>query len=142
LRLSRGAVAQLAFGYRLADAERFEIDGDGGRLIVDRRRHQRAFIEAPGEGRLGRALRAADDVTRIRYVLEKRNAPGGEPSHGAALRRFVAAVRSGDRVQPDLATGRARAAVIDAAERSLRSERFEHVVDRSASAGVERRAAS
>jgi predicted dehydrogenase len=142
LRLRRGAVAQLAFGYRLVDAERFEIDGDRGRLIVDRRRHQRAFIEAPGEGRLRRTLRAADDVRRLRYVLEKRNAPGGEPSHGEALRRFVAAVLAGDHAQPDLTAGRACAAVLDAAERSLGSASFEHVVERRVSAGVERRAAS
>lgn len=142
LRLRRGAVAQLAFGYGLVDAMRLEIDGDGGRLVVDRRRHQRAFIETPGETQLGRMLRAADDARRLRYVLEKRSAPGGEPSHGAALRRFVAAALAGDRVQPDLAAGRACAAVLDAAERSLRSESFERVVEDRVPAAAERRAAS
>ena len=142
LRLRRGAVAQLAFGYGLVAAMQLELDGDGGRLVVDRRRYQRAFIEAPGEGRLGRMLRTADELKRVRYVLEKRNAPGGEPSHGAALQRFVAAILTGERVQPDLAAGRACAAVLDAAERSIRSERFEHVAQRRLPAGAESRAAS
>jgi myo-inositol 2-dehydrogenase / D-chiro-inositol 1-dehydrogenase len=142
LRLRGGAVAQLAFAYGLVDAERFEIDGDRGRLIVDRRRHQRAFIEVPGDGRLRRAARSARDTTRFRYILEKRAAPGGEPSHGAALRRFVASVRAGERAEPGLTAGRDCAAVLDAAERSVRSERWEHVADRPVAVAPERVAAS
>lgn len=142
LRLRSGAVAQLAFAYGLIDAERLEVDGDRGRLVVDRRRHQRAFIEAPGEGRLRRAARSAGDATRFRYVLEKRAAPGGEPSHGIALRRFVAAVLAGERPEPGLSAGRDCAAVLDAAERSIRSERWEHVQERHAPASAERLAAS
>lgn len=142
LRLRGGAVAQLAFAYGLVDAERFEIDGDHGRLIVDRRRHQHAFIETPREGRLSRAARTARDASRLRYVLEKRTAPGGEPSHGTALRRFVASVRAGERAEPGLATGRDCTAVLDAAERSLQSERWERVRERQVAVAPERAAAS
>ena len=142
LRLRGGAVAQLAFAYGLVDAERFEIDGDRGRLIVDRRRHQEAFVEAPGEGRLSRAARTARDTARLRYVLEKRAAPGGEPSHGTALRRFVAAVSAGERPEPGLAVGRDCAAVIDAAERSIQTGRWESVQARPVALATERVAAS
>jgi predicted dehydrogenase len=142
LRLRSGAVAQLAFGYGLVDEERLEIYGDRGRLVIDRRRHQHAFVEAPGEGRFRRGLRAAHDAARLRYILEKRVAPGGEPSHGAALRRFVAAVRARQPAQPDLATGRDCASIVDAAERSIRSGAWEHVADLRVATDVETRAAS
>jgi len=142
LRMRSGAVAQLAFGYGLVDEMRLEIYGHRGRLVVDRRRHQHAFVEEPGEGRLRRALRATHDAAQIRYVLEKRAAPGGEPSHGAALRRFVAAARAKEPAQPDLAAGRDCAAVIDAAERSIRSGSWEPVDDLRVATGDETRAAS
>lgn len=125
LRLRSGVVAQLAFAYGVVDEMRLDVYGDRGRLVVDRRRHQQAYVEPAGEGRLRQLARAAQDAARLRYILEKRAAPGGEPSHGAALRRFVAAVLASEPVQPDLAAGRRSAAVIDAAERSARSGAWE-----------------
>jgi predicted dehydrogenase len=134
LRLDNGCIAQLAFAYETVSEERFEIYGQRGRLVVDRRRHQRAHVEAPGEGRLRRAIRTVRDARRVDYVLEKRRAPGGEPSHGAALREFLAAVRDGRAVEPGLEAGRACVAVLEAVARSAASGRWESVPMRSARA--------
>ncbi len=127
LRLASGLHIQSFFAYGTVDEERFEVYGESGRLVVDRRRNQRALIEPPGEGRLRRGGRTARDSARIGYMLEKRRAPGREPSHRAALRRFVAAAREGVPAKPDLRDGRACAAVLDAADRSVRSGRPERV---------------
>jgi predicted dehydrogenase len=133
LRLAGGLLVQSLFAYGTVDEERFEVYGDGGRLVVDRRRHQRALIEAPGERRLRRIARSARDNAHVRYILEKRSAPGHEPSHGRALRCFAAAVAARRAVQPDLQDGRVSVAVMDAAERSASSGRPERVVPAAAS---------
>jgi predicted dehydrogenase len=125
MRLASGLIVQSLFAFGAVDEERFEFYGGGGKLTVDRSRHQEAVLEGPRRAgaRLrgfGRALRA---VAHAPYVLEKRRAPGHEPSHRAALRRFVAAAAAGTPASPDLEDGYACLAVVDAAERSARAGR-------------------
>jgi predicted dehydrogenase len=115
LALASGPSVQSLFAYGTVDEERFEVYGEEGRIVVDRRRYQRAAVERSGEGRFRRAARTARDGADVRYILEKRRLPGHEPSHLAALRRFAAAASTGKPVKPDLLDGRACAAVLEAA---------------------------
>ena len=123
MRLASGLVVQSLFAFGAADDERFEIYGCDGTLTVDRGRRQDVVVEPPGRRwrRARRAVRALGQLAHAPYVLEKRFAPGHEPSHRLALRRFVAAA-AGDRapLSPDLDDGYACVAVVDAAERSAR----------------------
>lgn len=122
LRMATGLVVQSLFAFGSADTERFEIVGSDGTLTVDRRRHQDAVIERPGDrrSRLGSIARA---LASAPYVLEKRRVPGHEPSHRIAFERFVAAIRGEVVTSPDLDDGRSCLAIVDAAERSARSGR-------------------
>ncbi len=125
LRLASGPSVQSLFAYGTVDEERFEVYGEAGRLVVDRRRHERAVVERAGEGRLRRAGRLLHDGAHVGYVAEKRRFPGREPSHLAALRRFAAAVSTGTSVTPDLLDGRACLAVLEGAVRAAASVRPE-----------------
>lgn len=129
LDLADGPGVQCLFAFGAADRERFEIEGEGGRMIVDRCRYQDVVVEpSTGRGaRLRRVGRAVNALRHVPYILEKRRAPGRDPSHRAALERFVAAARTGSPCEPDLEDGRRSLAVLDAAERSARSGRAEPV---------------
>ncbi len=127
LRLAGGLVVQSLFAYGAVDEERLEVYGSAGKLVVDRGRHQDAFVEPATRARLKRVLAGARDLSHVGYILEKRFAPGHEPSHRTALAAFADAVRTGVRATPDLADGRAAVAVVEAAERSAHSGRFEPV---------------
>jgi len=133
LALEDGPGVQCLFAFGGSDRERFEIAAEKGSMIVDRSRYQDIFVDPAGPGRAGwRAIgRSAGAVRRIPWIIEKRRAPGRDPSHVEALGRFVAAARAGAPCAPDLEDGRRSVAVIDAAERSARSGRAEVVLDGS-----------
>ncbi|HET6637505.1 MAG TPA: Gfo/Idh/MocA family oxidoreductase [Gemmatimonadota bacterium] len=134
LALDGGPGVQCLFAFGGAGRERFEIEGEKARMIVDRSRYQGVVIEVAGAGsaRLRRVGRAAGALRHVPWILEKRRAPGRDPSHVEALARFVAAARAGDPCAPDLEDGRRSLAVLDAAERSARSGRAEAVREGSA----------
>jgi predicted dehydrogenase len=124
-----GPGVQCLFAFGSADRERFEIEGEEGRMIVDRSRYQDVVVQpaSPRGERLRRIGRAAGVLRHVPYIFDKRRAPGRDPSHVVALARFVAAARSGSPLDPDLDDGRRCLAVLDAAERSARSGRAEEV---------------
>jgi predicted dehydrogenase len=129
LDLDGGPLVQCLFAFGATDRERFEIEGEEGRMIVDRSRFQEIVVEpaSPQGARLRRVGRAVRALRHVPYILEKRRAPGRDPSHVEALARFVAGARAGILCDPDLEDGRRSLAVLDAAERSARSGRAEPV---------------
>ena len=131
LALEDGPGIQCLFAFGGSDRERFEIEAERGRMIVDRSRYQDIFVDPAGR-RGWRAIgRPAGALRRVPWIIEKRRAPGRDPSPVKALARFVAAARAGAPCAPDLEDGRRSRAVIDAAERSARSGRAEEVRDGS-----------
>jgi predicted dehydrogenase len=97
-RMVNGLVVQSFLSITTIDEDRIEVYGEAGRISVDR---YRSFA-----GRL----------TRIR-------ARGRDPSFHNSLARFVAAVREGGRVAPDLQDGYRSLLAVLAAEESARSGR-------------------
>jgi predicted dehydrogenase len=144
LALDGGPGVQCLFAFGGTDRERFEIEGEEACMIVDRSRYQDVVVDPPSarSRRLREIGRAAGAIRHLPWILEKRRAPGRDPSHVEALARFVAAAAAGDPCAPDLEDGRRSLAVIDAAERSARSGRAEAVLEESAErTGAARRGA-
>ncbi|HSG46624.1 MAG TPA: Gfo/Idh/MocA family oxidoreductase [Longimicrobiales bacterium] len=119
--------------YSLAAAEReaVEVHGEEARLVVSRFTSLDVTITGnPGRdpllARLGRGVAA---LTRLGAALRYRRAPFRDPGYALVLGRFIAAVgtREMSPDTPDLRDGWECLAVIDAAERSLRSGRLESV---------------
>jgi predicted dehydrogenase len=128
LHLEDGCDVRSSFHLQGAPAERFEIEGDLGSLIVDRTRYQDVVFRPRGKTAPEPTwLRGWQALTHGRYVLEKRRTPGHEPSHRIALERFFDAVRSERRFRPDVEDGVACLRILEAAERSSRSGRPEPV---------------
>jgi myo-inositol 2-dehydrogenase/D-chiro-inositol 1-dehydrogenase len=125
LRLCDGLMIQSFFSLCAVEEDRFEVYGQAGKLTVDRYLSFDVEISEPFQRgarikRWGRALRS---VLRTPYLVEKRLAPGGEPSYREALAHFAASARSGRPAHPDLWDGYRSLAVIEAAEESAAAGR-------------------
>lgn len=122
MRLSSGLHVQTLVAYGTIEEDRFEVYGTEGKLVVNR--YDSLVVEhvpAAASGGLTSSLRrAAREVGAIGYGLEKRRAPGQEPSYRDALLAFLEAARAGRQRSPDLEDGLHALRVIAAARASSR----------------------
>jgi len=129
LGLSNGLVVQIFTSMSTVDEARWEIYGQQGKLTADRYRethieitpsHRPSSRTAQLRTSLGRAVRSLNP----RRIL----APTLEPSYQGAIAHFVAAIQTGQPVQPDFQDGLRALAMIEAAETSARTGRVISVV--------------
>ena len=122
LGLSNGMVLQIFTSMSTVDEARWEIYGQQGKLIADRYRdthieivssHRPHSRSAQLRTSLGKAVRSLNP----RKIL----APTLEPSYQGAIAHFVAAIQTGQPVQPDFTDGLRALAIIEAAETSART---------------------
>lgn len=125
LRLSRGTLVQSLFSHCAADEDRFEIYCERGKIDVERGTGLAAVVTRGRREtrRVDRLRRALSSTRNARYGLEKFRAFGHEPSWALAFRHFLAAVREGGPVSPDLEDGWRSLEVVLAAEEAARSGR-------------------
>ncbi|MEM6287811.1 MAG: Gfo/Idh/MocA family oxidoreductase [Bacteroidota bacterium] len=129
LRMASGVTVQTFCSLSATEADRVEVIGEGGVLRASR--YASLAVEQTGASATGAVPSVVGEVVRSAtaapYLLQKRAAPWGEPSFGAALSAFVEAVRSGTPASPDPVDGLQCLAVIAAAERSAREGRLVEV---------------
>jgi predicted dehydrogenase len=125
LELEGGGRVQSLLAFGVAAADRIEIYGEHGRLMVDRSRSWDVEYEQHlgPRARLMRIARRLGTLGRARFVLDKLRSPLHEPSYQVALERFVAAIRGAARGEPNFDDGLSSLAVVEAAECSARSGR-------------------
>lgn len=135
LELEDGLTVHGFFSLAAAEHDHVEVYGAHARLSVSRFTSlDVAVIDNPGRGggEAGRLLRRAGALRHLGAALRARRSPLREPGYALALDAFLEAVRC--RRMPadgaDLSDGYACLAVIDAAERSVRSGRREPVARR------------
>jgi predicted dehydrogenase len=111
---------QLFVAYGTVEEDRWEIYGDKAKLVVDR--YNSLLVDRvplSASGGIGNAVRrVVSEVAHIGYGLEKRRAPGQEPSYAASLHAFVGAVRAGAQHSPSIIDGVAALRVVLAARGS------------------------
>jgi predicted dehydrogenase len=120
LRLAGGLHAQIFVSYGTVEEDRFEIYGTEGKLTVDRYDSlvaQRTGPYARG-GIAAASARLRSEIRAIGYGLEKKRAPGEEPSFRESIGDFIEAARSRRGSSPDLDDGMRAIEVIDAARRA------------------------
>lgn len=122
MRLSSGVHVQTLVAYGTIEEDRFEVYGTEGKLVVNR--YDSLVVEhvpVIASGGLTSALRhAVREFGAIGYGLEKRSAPGQEPSYRDALLAFVEAARASRQGSPDLEDGLRALSVIENARASSR----------------------
>lgn len=121
LELEGGGRVQSLLAFGAAAADRFEIYGERGRLMVDRSVSWDVEYEPERVGpaaRLMRIGRRLGTLGRVRFALDKLRSPLHEASYRMALERFVAAIRGAARCEPNFDDGLTCLAVVEAAERS------------------------
>jgi predicted dehydrogenase len=123
MRLESGLLIGSSFSYGTVDDDRYEIYGERGLLRIDRHLSVRCQLIpiANQRARLRQMASALNFLWRPSFTLERRRAPGHEPSYAKAMQAFVDAVRAKRPVQPSLADGYRALAVIAAAEDSVRT---------------------
>lgn len=123
LRLAGGILVQSFFSHCAADEDRFEIYCERGKITVERGAGLAAVASrGRSETRRVDALRHAWTAARnAGYGYRKFRALGHEPSWVVAFERFLAGVRSGQPVSPDLEDGWRSLEVVLAAEEAGRS---------------------
>lgn len=130
LELDGGIRVQSLFAFDAAAADRIEIQGERGTLVVERSRSWDAeFSPGSAEGGLLRIPRWLKVIGRIRYPVEKLRSPLHEPSYRLALARFVAAIRGTAESTPSFEDGLACLAVLEAAEESARLDKRVDICD-------------
>ena len=125
LTLARGPRVQMLCCYGTVEEDRFEVYGTRGKLVVNR--YDSLVLErvpeVAGGGLVSAARHLMREVGAIRYGLEKRSAPGEEPSYRDAMLSFLGGVRSGRQPQPSLDDGlRALAAITMARASALQQD--------------------
>ena len=123
LRMASGVNAQLLAAYGTLEEDSFEVYGTGGKLRVNR--YDSLIVErlAPraSGGLSSAASRMKAEVAALPYGLQKRKAPGQEPSFTASLAAFVSAVSNKTPAAPDFTDGLRAIEVVEAARQSIRS---------------------
>jgi myo-inositol 2-dehydrogenase/D-chiro-inositol 1-dehydrogenase len=129
LTLSNGLHAQLFVSYGSVEEDRFEVYGTEGKLSINR--YDSLILERSGpfaRGGLATATkRLFSEVRAMKYGVEKRKAPGQEPSFAASIGAFIDAVAAGNSAKPDIDDGVRALEVIDAARRSAAESRVVHL---------------
>jgi predicted dehydrogenase len=119
LALERDIAAQIVVAMGTVAEDRVEVFGEGGAISVDRYRSVAPMARGPAvPGRLQSLANSVRAVRRLPYLLSKRGSPWHEPSHEAALDRFVDGINGRPGDAPTLADGWASLRVILAAEAS------------------------
>jgi myo-inositol 2-dehydrogenase/D-chiro-inositol 1-dehydrogenase len=117
IQMARGAVVHSVFATGTGDEDRIEMEGERGRLAIDRYRswvvHRHAARSPAPFGKLR-------ELAGWRYAIEKQRAPWHEPSFARALAAFVATARGAAAQGASLDDGLKSLLAIDAAERSCR----------------------
>lgn len=114
LRLANGVRAQIFVCYGTVEEDRFEVYGAEGKLVIDRYNSlavERVPLRASG-GIAAGLQRAIREIRHLSYGLEKRRAPGQEPSWAAALGAFLSAIGEGRTASPSLEDGLAALRVL------------------------------
>lgn len=129
MRLANGVEVQSLFSLSAADVDRWEVFGQNGTMSLDRYRSMAVRFEPAGrefslKTRLGHWAAAGRGAG---LAMRRRRSPGHEPSFGAAMDAFISAVRSGEAQGADVRDGLNVCQVIEAAERSVESGRWEPV---------------
>jgi myo-inositol 2-dehydrogenase/D-chiro-inositol 1-dehydrogenase len=124
LTLSNGLHAGMFVSYGSVEEDRFEVYGTEGKLSINR--YDSLILERSGpfaKGGLATATkRLVSEVRAMKYGIEKRKAPGQEPSFAASIGAFIDAVSDGKSGKPDIDDGVRALEVIDAARRSAVAE--------------------
>ena len=120
--LTNGVMFQLFTSMSTIDEARWEIYGQGGKLIADR--YQETAIQVipphrPNSRRAQLSISMQSALQRLNW--HKIIAPTLEPSYQGSLAAFVEAIQSGQSVHPDFTDGRRALAVIEAAETAAKS---------------------
>ncbi len=125
LELEGGTLVQSYFSTSATEQDRFEVQFEGGTLVLDRLGAKRLqFIPATREpSRFIRALGELTSITRLPEKLLTALASGWEPSFDACLEQFAGAIRGERKATPTLSDGLRSLAVVAAAEESARSGR-------------------
>jgi myo-inositol 2-dehydrogenase / D-chiro-inositol 1-dehydrogenase len=125
LQLADGLRVESYFSLAAVDEDRFEIDGQAGKLTVDRYRSLDVdFADTGGApSRLRRTTHRLRSFGNVRYLFKKLRSPWHEPSYRESLSRFVSAARGRDTAWPDLLEGYRSLEVICAAEESAQTGR-------------------
>ncbi len=119
--MRNGVVIQSFFSLGAVDEDIIEIYGDSGKLTVDRYGLEDVQFTSPSfkRARLQRFAHQIASVVPRPAWWEKLRSPWHEPSYGAALAQFVAAMRGEAAGEyPDFEDGWRCQIVLDAAERS------------------------
>jgi predicted dehydrogenase len=119
--LANGLTVQLHMALGTTDEDRWEIMGEHGTIIVDRRNGLRPQINI-GQPQKGWKAFLRERLLDLQspYLRDRLLAPGSEPSFGASLVRFAAAVRNRQIDYPSLHHGYRALQLIELAEESAR----------------------
>jgi len=118
IQMARGAVVHSVFATGTDDEDRIEIEGERGRLAIDRYRSWVVHRHTAGSPAPFGKLR---ELAGWRYAIEKQRAPWHEPSFAWALAAFVSTTRGAATEGASLDDGLKSLLAIDAAERSCRN---------------------
>jgi len=134
LALENDIAAQIVVAFGTVAEDRVEVFGDRGALAVNRYQSlSPAARRLAVPGRLQSVIASMRTIRRLPYLLSKRASPWHEPSHRAALDRFVDGARGRPGDGPTLIDGWASLKIVLAAEQSAATGRVV-AVDHSARA--------
>jgi predicted dehydrogenase len=117
--MKRGVHGTVIFAIGATDDDRLEVLGEDGAARLDRMRAELSF--GPQQFEYGRRHVLARELRTAGGALRRLLKRGGESSYGNSLAAFVAAVRTGVPVRPDLADGLRNLEWIEAAMQSAAS---------------------
>jgi len=126
LELANGTLVQSYFSTVGVEKDRFEVQGTGGTLRLDRLGSKKLTFESASRkpGRLMRALSVVSSLGELRGRIPAALSSGMEPSFDACLARFATSIRGGASPTPDLMDGLCSLQVVEAAEESARTQQF------------------
>jgi len=122
LGLSNGVMIQIFTSMSTVDEACWEIYGQQGKLTADRYRETHIEI-TPSHRPSSRTAQLRTSLGQAMRSLNPRKllAPTLEPSYQRAIAHFVAAIQTGQPVQPNFTDGLKALAIIEAAETSART---------------------
>ncbi len=125
LTLDDGRTVQILAALSAVDADRIEVYGTEGRMVVDRYRSDRLEVHPPSLAgvRLRRLVHAAGALTSPAYWARKVTRRSPEPSYWRALAAFAGAARTGREVSPDLLDGLRSLWLVESAEEAAATHR-------------------
>ena len=102
LQLEDGTLVQGFFSQNAVERDLWEIEGESGRMRIDRYNHTQVEITRAGElgvgaqmRRVARGFRPSSTRCRLNYLRQKQREPNHEPSYRTAWQHFIAAAQKG-----------------------------------------------